>query len=156
MSTARTLDQRRSDALAVLEAQGSAWLATAGVGPGTAASPHVIAVSVAWDGATLLLATKDGSPTARNLDASGHGSLVFGTPQDVVMVDATVIHSLPADAEAGPTATAFTTAMGWDPAEEGPDWRYFTLRPARIQAYRGYGELGGHVLMQDGLWRTAS
>ena len=150
MSTPRTIAQRRTDTLAVLERQGSGWLATAGPD----ATPHVIAVSALWTGDTLVIATREGTPTARNLDAGGRARLALGTPDDVIMVDATVARTQPAIGADAATTSAFVAAMGWDPAEEGADWRYFTLRPTRVQAYRGYGELGDHVLMTDGTWRA--
>lgn len=152
MSTSRTPHQRQVDTLAVLQRQGSGWLATAD----TDATPHVIAVAALWTGDALVVTTRDGTPTARNLDAGGRARLILGTTDDVIMIDTTVSATQPSIGADPALVAAFVAATGWDPAEEGPDWRYFTLLPTRIQAYRGYGELGGHVLMQDGLWGTAS
>lgn len=148
MDTDRSPAQRRLDTVAVLERQGDAWLATAG----NAGDAHLIAVSAAWDGTELVIATRAGSPTARNLREAGRARVAIGDPADVVMLDVTVAGSVPATADAGPIATAFRDAVGWDPAEEGDDWHYFRLRPVRIQAYRGYGEPGSRDVMRDGDW----
>jgi hypothetical protein len=157
MTTTRTLDQRRSDTLTRLAANGQAWLATAGIGSDGTALPHVIAVSPTWTGTVLLIATRSGTPTARNLDATGRARLVLGSPDDVVMVDVQAAPAVPATGADPSTLAAratFTAAQGWDPADEGPDWRYHRLTPTTIQAYRGYDELGDHVLMRDGAWRA--
>jgi hypothetical protein len=157
MTTARTLDQRRTDTLATLATNPAGWLASAGIGPDDRPTPHVIAVSVVWTGTALLMTTRGGTPTARNLDATGRARLVLGAPDDVVMIDVDVASGVPASGEDPASLAAratFTAAMGWDPADEGPGWRYHELRPVTIQAYRGYGELGGHVLMRDGTWHA--
>lgn len=148
MSVSRSTEQRRTDAVAVLDQQGDAWLATAsrdGV-------PTLIAVSAAWTGTELVIATRDASPTARNLDATGRARVALGSPADVVMLDVTVESTTPATKDAGEIATTFRDAVGWDPAEEGSDWHYFRLRPTRIQAYRGYGDQAGRDVMRDGRW----
>ncbi len=148
MSEQRSTVQRRADATALLDQQGDAWLATAG----RAGGAHLIAVSGAWNGTELVVATRDGSPTARNLDETGRARVAVGSPADVVMLDVVVRGTTPAMTDAGEIAAAFRHAVGWDPAEEGDDWRYFRLRPVRIQAYRGYGEQRGRDVMRDGRW----
>ena len=54
-------------------------------------------------------------------------------------------------------AGAFSKAVGWDPREVGPGWVFYRLRPARIQAYRGYAEQEGRDMVQraDPLARRA-
>lgn len=133
------------------------WLATAGLAADGTPAPHLIAVSVTWTGEALLMATRGGTPTARNLDATHRARLAIGTPDDVLMLDLAVGPAIPATGDDPATLAAratFTAAQGWDPAEEGPDWRYHHLRPTTVQAYRGYGELGDHVVMRDGTWRA--
>ena len=147
MSGSRTIAQRHADVLAALERQGDAWLATASPG----GSPHLIAVSAAWDGSTVTIATRSGSPTAGNLASTGRARLALGSPDDVVMLDVEVMEEAAATPDA-PAGRAFTAAMGWDPAELGTDWAYYRLRPVRIQVYRGYGELEGRDVMRDGAW----
>lgn len=148
MSEPRTTAERRADVIEIFARQGHAWLATAD----DAGDPRLIVVSCAWDGETLLLATRGGSPTARNLDRAGRARLGFGEADDVVMVDVDVSGSKAATPSGGDLTDRFVAALGWDPADEGDDWRYFVLRPVRIEAYRGYGELAGRFVMRDGAW----
>ncbi len=148
MSESRSLEQRRSDVQDALARNGDAWLATAS----PSARPHLIAVSSWWDGSHVVVATTGASRTARNLAATRRGRLALGSPDDVVMVDVTVAGSV-AVKDADPRLRAgFAAAVGWDPAEEGPDWLYFRLLPVRVQAYRGYGELPGRDVMRGGAW----
>ncbi len=148
MSEQRSTRQRRADAVALLDQHGDAWLATAS----RTGEVHLIAVSGAWNGTELVVATRDGSPTARNLGETGRARVALGSPADVVMLDVVVSASTAATTEAGAIAAAFRDAVGWDPADEGDDWRYFLLRPTRVQAYRGYGEQRGRDVMRDGRW----
>jgi hypothetical protein len=76
--------------------------------------------------------------------------LALGDADDAIVFEATRC-ALPA-VEATPPRTAFERAAGWDPGEQGPDWRLFVLRPTRIQAYRGYAEIEGRDVMKDGRW----
>lgn len=148
MSDGRSLEERTSHALDVLARGGDAWLATAGPD----GRPQLVAVSTWWDGRHVVIATIGRLRTARNLDASGLARLAFGTPDDVVMLDVRVADSVPT-AEAGlELREGFIGAAGWDPGEEGPDWRYYRLLPVQVQAYRGYDELPGRHVMRDGRW----
>ena len=143
----RTVKARKADVLGVLEAQGDLWLATAD----TAGRPHLIAVSAWWDGTVLVVATTAGSRTASNLVAGAEVRLAAGAPNDVVMIDASVVESLAAK-DAGEVADGFAIAVGWDPRQGGGGWAFFKLRPIRIQAYRGYDELEGRNVMTNSRW----
>lgn len=147
MSELRTRGQRKADVIAALEGNGHAWLATAS----RTGSPRLIAVTAVWDGEQFIVATRAPSPTARNLADVRRGRIAIGSPDDVVMVDVDLVEILPATADSDAAAT-FVRAAGWDPVDEGPDWQYFRLRPRRIEAYRGYGELPGRDVMRDGRW----
>ncbi len=140
--------QRKTDTLAMLGRHGHAWLATAS----TAGRPHLIAVSQTWDGERIVIATRAGTPTARNLDETAEARLALGTADDVVMIEAAVDGALPAIGAPADLRDGFVGAAGWDPADEGPDWRFYRLRPVAIQAYRGYGELAGRQVMRGGRW----
>jgi hypothetical protein len=133
--------------LVVLEAQSDLWLATAD----SSGRPHLIAVSAWWDGTDLVIATTAGTRTASNLAASPTVRLAAGAPNDVVMIDATVVESVAAK-DAGEMADGFAIAVGWDPREVGEGWAFFRLRPTRIQAYRGYDELEGRNVMTNSRW----
>ena len=73
-------------------------------------------------------------------------------PADVVMVDVRLEDSVPVAEAAAELSAGFESAAGWNPAEEGPGWRFFRLRPVQIQAYRGYGERRGRAVMRDARW----
>jgi hypothetical protein len=143
----RKTARRKADALAALEKNGDAWLATAG----SNGDPHLIVVAAAWVGERVAIATRAPSRTARNLGGSGVARLGLGSSQDVTMVDVAVERTAPAGADPDLDA-AFERAVGWSPGAEGPDWMYFVLRPTRIQSYRGYGELKDRDVMLGGRW----
>jgi predicted pyridoxine 5'-phosphate oxidase superfamily flavin-nucleotide-binding protein len=148
MSEGRTVERRKADTLVALNQQRDLWLATAD----TKGRPHLIAVSASWDGSHIIIATTAASRSARNLDANGIARLALGTPDDVIVIDASVANSVKvryADAE---LAGRFTAAVGWDPREIDGDWVFFRLTPGRIQAYRGYDELEGRDVMLVGRW----
>lgn len=148
MSELRTTEQRKADVRAALSRNGDAWLASAD----RSGRPHLIAVATWWTGELMVIATRDRSRTARNLDETRFGRLALGSPDDAIIVDAELVDSVFA-AKADPNLGAgFSAAVGWNPADEGPDWKYFRLRPLRIQAYRGYGELEGRDVVLDGKW----
>jgi hypothetical protein len=143
----RTVEERKTAVLGVLEGQRDLWLATADA----AGRPHLIAVSAWWDGTDLVVTTTAGSRTASNLAASPRARLAAGTPNDVVMIDARVVESMAAN-QAAEVADGFAIAVGWDPREVGEGWVFYRLRPTRIQAYRGYDELEGRDVMRRSAW----
>lgn len=148
MSNSRSVAERKADVLAALEGQGDLWLATAG----EAGRPHLIAVSAWWDGTDLVVATTSASRTAVNLAAgSSRVRLAAGAPADAIMIDANLVDRIDV-AKAPEVAQGFAGAVGWNPAEVGPGWEFFRLRPTRIQAYRGYEELEGRNVMSDSRW----
>jgi Pyridoxamine 5'-phosphate oxidase len=147
MADLRTVQARKADVLVVLEGQRDLWLATAD----RSGRPHLIAVSAWWDGTDLVVATTASSRTGSNLVSSRHVRLAAGAPNDVVMIDARVVESVPAD-QAAEVADGFAIAVGWDPREVGDAWAFYRLRPTRIQAYRGYDELEGRDVMRNSTW----
>jgi hypothetical protein len=147
VSERRKVAERKADVLTVLEAQGDMWLASADA----SGRPHLIAVSAWWDGADVVVATRLSTRTASNLAAGGHAKLAAGTPADVVLIDAGLVESMPAES-APEVAAGFSAAAGWDPRQEGAGWAFYRLRPTRIQAYRGYGELEGRDVMRKSKW----
>ena len=146
MPNLRSVLQRKADVRATLEQNGHAWLATA-----AGSVPYVIVVQAVWDGESILVTTRESSRTARNIEQSRVAGLALGDADDAIVIEATMLRALPA-VEATPSRTAFVRAAGWDPGEQGPDWRLFVLRPTRIQAFRGYAEIEGRDVMKDGRW----
>jgi hypothetical protein len=138
MSELRSTSKRISDVVDALRLNPDAWLARAS----PSGRPHLVAVSTWWDERQVTIATIGSSRTAQNLDETRLGRLAIGSPDDVIAIDVELTGSVPA-AEAGPQLAGFTEAVGWNPAVEEGSWRFFQLRPVRVQAYRGYGELEG-------------
>ena len=148
MTDLRTTPERMANTLELLARNGDGWLATATPDGGA----HLIAVSACWTGTAVLLATRGDSLTARNLAASGSARLALGAPDDAVLLDVAVTDRRASGPTSGELGSTFTSAMGWDPADEPGAWDYFVLAPRRVQAYRGYGERPGATIMRDGQW----
>jgi hypothetical protein len=92
------------------------------------------------------------SRTARNLDATRLARLALGTPADMIVIDVSVADAIGGDQGDGQVRDGFAAAVGWNPADEGPGWRFFRVSPVRMQTYRGYAELQGRDVMRDGRW----
>lgn len=137
---------RKKDVLALLEKQGHYWLTTAEIG----GRPHVIAVSGLWDGAGITVATLGTSKTAKNMAMNPLVVLAGGDPSDAVVIQAQVIEGVPVG-DSPKVLEDWKKAMGWDPSELG-DWMFYLLRPTRIQAFRGYDEIGGRDVMLRSRW----
>ncbi|MGV9307286.1 MULTISPECIES: pyridoxamine 5'-phosphate oxidase family protein [unclassified Nonomuraea] len=146
-SEARTAEQRRKDTLARLENDVDAWVATADQEGG----PYLMPLSFLWDGASLLLSTAAGNPTARNLVASGTARLALGHTRDVVLIEGSV--ETLEQAEISPElGDAFAVKTGFDPRRLRGRYLYFRVRPRQVQAWREVNELEGRDLMRDGRW----
>jgi hypothetical protein len=111
MAELRATAQRKRDVVATLEQNGHAWLATA-----AGSVPHVIVTQAVWNGQAIIVATREVSRTARNLDESRIARLAFGGADDAIVVDAVLTDSLNAGG-AGTTGATFERAAGWSPAE---------------------------------------
>lgn len=148
MSQLRSVQQRKTDVLAVLNNGPEGWLATAA----TSGRPHLITVSCWWDGGRIFVTTVGTSRTARNLTTSGQARLGLGSPDDVIVIDVSVVEQVPVHEADSRLADGFAATVGWDPREIGANWQFFTLQPRRLQAYRGYDELEGRHVMREGRW----
>jgi hypothetical protein len=146
VSERRTLEQRTANVREALSRNGDMYLATAT----PSGEPHLIAVSSWWDGNRIVVATLGTSRTARNLDAGRLARLALGPPADMIVIDASVVDTVDVDVADLRMGDGFATAVGWNPADEGPGWRFFRFSPVQIQAYRGYGELPGRDVMREG------
>jgi hypothetical protein len=143
----RDAKTRKADTLAALAKQKDVWLATAD----PAGRPHLIAASAWWDGAELVVATRAGTKTARNMEMNPVVRIARGAPSDAIVIEAQMIESRLAK-DASDLATGFAANCGWDPREEGEGWAFFRLRPTRIQAFRGYEEVQGRDVMIRSEW----
>jgi hypothetical protein len=150
--TARTLRQRTTDTLRRLEHDVDAWIATADPVRGT---PYMVPLSFLWNGEVILIATPASSPTGRNLAASGEVRLALGATRDVVLIEGVVERTLTPDEIADDLGDRFAAHAGFDPRRPESPFRYFEIRPRRIQAWREENELADRDIMRDGRWLAA-
>jgi hypothetical protein len=85
----RDTKTRKADTLAALEKQKAVWLATAD----PAGHPHLIAASAWWDGTQLVVATRAGTKTARNMEMNPTVRVARGAPSDAIVIEAQVVES---------------------------------------------------------------
>lgn len=147
MAPPRTPQQRKRDTLDRLESDVDAWVATADAEHGI---PYLVPLSFLWDGSAIWVATPSGSPTGRNLRATGKLRLGIGPTRDLVLVEGTA-RPLMAGEVTNETGDAFAASTHFDPRElDG--YVFFRVEPQRIQAWREADELPGRDLMRDGRW----
>lgn len=145
----RTAAQRRADTLARLEGDIDVWVATASAG-----EPHLIPLSLAWDGARVILATPAASATARNATASGSVRLALGDSRDVTIIDATAA-VVPCTEAPGTIADCYAARTGWDPRHDDPQHVYLIATPRVMRAWNSLAEMTGRTIMRAGQWTTA-
>jgi hypothetical protein len=149
MGSPRSSEQRKSDALAMLEAlHGDLWMASA---PPTGTA-HLVPLSYAWDGEHIIIATDASAVSIRNIVATGHARLALGGTRDVVMIDATpstmaVVADAPAE-----IAEKYADQADWDPRAVGGDLVFVLLHPERVQVWRESDEIKGRTIMRQGAW----
>jgi hypothetical protein len=146
----RAAAERRADTIARLEGDADVWVATANGG-----QPHLVPLSLAWDGARVILATPSASPTARNAAASGEVRLALGTSRDVTTVEASAEVVPCADAP-DPVARCYATRTGWDPRHEDVPHVYLIVTPRTIRAWNSLAEIIGRTIMRAGLWTNTT
>ena len=147
MPTPRSREQRRRDTEHRLAHDIDVWVASAS----DAGAPYLVPLSFDWDGEALLVATPTDSPTARNLTANPIVRLGLGDTRDVSMIDGEVevleIEALPRQ-----RGDSFAARTGFDPRALATPYRWFRIRPRRIQAWREVDELSDRELMRAGRW----
>ena len=143
----RSLAQRRRDTEHRLTHDVDVWVASASADGG----PYLVPLSFDWDGEALLLATPAESPTGRNLAATNTVRLGLGLTRDVSMIEGDV-EVLEIDALPQQECDRFVARTGFDPRALATSYRWFRIRPRRIQAWREVDELPDRELMRDGCW----
>ena len=143
----RSLAQRRRDTEHRLSHDVDVWVASASADGG----PYLVPLSFDWDGEALLLATPAESPTGRNLAATKTVRLGLGLTRDVSMIEGDV-EVLELDALSQQEGDRFAARTGFDPRALATSYRWFRIRPRRIQAWREVDELPDRELMRDGSW----
>lgn len=145
----RTSEQRRRDTEHRLAHDVDIWVATASAD----GVPYLVPLSFHWDGETILLSTPEHSRTAKNLHATGNVRLGLGPTRDVTMIDGEV-ESLAIDELPAERADLFAAHAGFDPRNEKVPYRWFRIRPRRMQAWREANELADREIMAGGRWLT--
>lgn len=143
----RSIETRIADTIRRLESEPDVWIATASED----GAPHLIPLSLAWDGRRILLATPPDSPTARNIGATGRARVSLADTDDVVIVLASATVA-PFEDTPCEVADLFAERAGWDPRQEDGRWSLLTLTPEMVHAWRGEPELGGRTIMRHGEW----
>jgi Pyridoxamine 5'-phosphate oxidase len=143
----RSRARRRRDTEYRLTHDVDVWVASASVD----GAPYLVPLSFDWDGEALLLATPTASPTGRNLAATGIVRLGLGRTRDVSMIEGEV-EVLEIDALPRERGDRFAVRTGFDPRVLDTPYRWFRVRPRRVQAWREVNELPDRELMRDGRW----
>ncbi|MDF5753661.1 pyridoxamine 5'-phosphate oxidase family protein [Spongiactinospora sp. TRM90649] len=139
----RDAGRRKADVLDTLVNSGQVWLATGG-----ASGAHMVPLGCVWDGAHLVMATRERHRTVRNLRENHLARAAFGDPADVVLMDGPV-EIVPPDGL--PSGVAVPPGLPLDPARV-PGCVYLFLTPRRVLAWRHRGEIPDRTLMRDGRW----
>ena len=149
---ARPPDERKIDTLAMLSRDVTdVWVATAS-GQREAARPHLVPVSLTWlDDERVVIAIKETSQTARDLQAHGVARLAVGPTRDVVMIDTVLDEVHDVGNAPGGIVERYLSQSDWDP-RTSPGYVFVVLRPQRIQAWRESNEIPGRTLMSEGQW----
>ena len=143
----RSATERIAGALHRLETDANVWLATASA----VGVPHLIPLSLAWDGARLLLATPTNSPTVRNATATGAVKAALDDAGDVVLIDGTV--DVVDFASADPAQIEmFVQRVGWDPGAAEGEWSLLLVSPSTIRSWNSEPEITGRTIMKHGNW----
>ncbi len=143
----RSAAQRKSDALKRLGNDPNVWLATAD----DSGTPHLIPLSLAWDGVRIVVATPTDSPTVRNARGSGRAKATLDSADDVVLIEATVaVVDFEAVSEAD--VKSYVSRAGWDPSEQAGHWSLLILTPRTVRAWNGVAEIQGRTIMRQGVW----
>ncbi len=125
------------------------WVATASGG-----EPHLVPLSLAWDGARVILATPAASPTARNAAAGGMARLALGSSRDVTIIDAAA-EVVPCPEAPDAVAVCYATRTGWDPRHEDVPHVYLVATPRVMRAWNSLAEMTGRTIMRAGQWTSA-
>lgn len=145
----RSAEQRKSEAIKRLEQDPNVWIATAS----SDGVPHLVPLSLAWDGTHLLVATPSNTPTARNAAASGVVRAALDSAVEVVLIEASVEVIDFTDADEVTTHT-YVERVGWNPTDESGDWSLLIATPRTIRSWANVSEISGRTIMRDGNWTT--
>jgi len=147
MSENRTTAERIAETRQRLNNDENVWIATASLG----GVPHLVPLSLTWDGEAILVATRTNTPTVRNALASGRARATLDSAADVVLLDTDAAVS-PFTHAGADQAAAYVARVGWDPRNQDGEWSLLRLTPRRVQAWNSVSETDGRTIMRDGAW----
>ena len=151
MSSTRSTSERIEQAVRRLGTDANVWVAT-GSAMGV---PHLVPLSLAWDGARALVVTRSDTPTVKNVMSSGQARLALDSTEDVVIFDADA--AVTPIFEVGEAAVdCYVRGAGWDPRAETGEWSMLFCSPTRMQVWNSVEEIRGRTIMADGQWRSDS
>lgn len=142
----RTREERKANALRLLESEIDVWVATAS-GDGV---PTLMPLTFWWDGEAVWLATRPANPTGANLEASGLVRLCLGATRDVVHIEGRA-DAFPVDVLPAAVGDAFAAKDGWDPRKD-PGYSFYRVAPRQLRAWGTVPEMKGRLLMKGGRW----
>lgn len=145
----RPENERKAAALHRLETEDNVWIATAS----DAGLPHLIPLSLAWDGTRIIVATPTDSPTVRNAESSRRARASLESADDVVLIDGTVevIDLASADPD---LVQLHRDRVGWAIPAPVEDWSFLAITPRVIRAWNSPAEMAGRVIMRHGSWTS--
>jgi hypothetical protein len=147
----RSGPERKAHALELLETEQDGWVATADA----QGAVCQIALSFAWEGTALILATGSGSVTGRNLAGTGRVRIALCGTRDGVLIEGAV-RAYPGGQVPQEYGDGFAAKLVWDPREDsssgGGAYACFVVTPVLLQSRREANELKGRTLMRDGAW----
>jgi hypothetical protein len=143
----RSRAQRRRDTEHRLAHDIDLWVASASAD----GAPYLVPLSFDWDGEALLVATAADSLTGRNMAATRTVRMGLGLTRDVTMIEGEV-EVLEMDALPQERGDRFAARSGFDPRALASPYRWFSISPRRIQAWREVNELPDRELMREGRW----
>lgn len=142
----RSTSQRKKDVLEKLSADVDLWVASVTDG----GEAYLIPLSFAWLDGRLIMATPEGSITARNLVRAGTARVALGPTRDVVIIEGRIQSE---DTGSNPElAEAHARQAGFDARETDETYVLLHLEPRRIQAWRNPAELTNRDVMRGGRW----
>jgi hypothetical protein len=155
---ARTSEERKAHALTALSTRYvEVWVASASLD----GVPHLVPLSLAWDGRVVIISVDRRSATARNIASSGRARLALGQTGDVVMIDAVLEANFSLREAPEKLMETFAGQADWDPRDalglpgsRDGGYVYLCLLPNRVQVWRSEAEHAGRTIMRDGEWLT--
>ncbi len=141
----RAAGQRRIGTLETLRRGSDVWVASANATD----DAHLIALSYAWDGERLAVATRVRSTTARNPTRAGWARMALDLTKHVVIGEGSV-EAIPPDAD--DVLAAHAAGTGFAVRREPEPCVFFRLTPARVQAMRTPDEEPERTTMRLGRW----